>query len=243
MTEWSGSSSPRVAVGIDVAEARRGLDVVALDMDRRVLARHRRLTVDQAVGLVLESAPDMVCIDSPSGWALRGSSRAAERELARMGISAYACPTDPGDHPFYRWMRVGFSIYRGLAPAFPLFREGDAAGTAAEVFPAATAALLAGRNKRPSESKVAFRRAVLGAQGVDESALATLDQVDAALAALTGALALERRTTAVGDPEEGVILLPLAGPTPLPRGRGGTGPQRRATPQGSRSTANGRRRR
>ncbi len=39
--------------------------------------------------------------------------------------------------------------------------------------------------------------------------LASTDQVDATLAALTGAVALEGGFTAVGDPEEGVIVLPV----------------------------------
>jgi len=37
-----------------------------------------------------------------------------------------------------------------------------------------------------------------------------VDALDAALAALTGILALERNFTTVGDPDEGVILLPVS---------------------------------
>ena len=68
-----------------------------------------RLTVAGAVALVLgELQPAVVCIDSPSGWSISGPSRLAERELHPLGISAFACGPDPGPHPFYRWMRVGF---------------------------------------------------------------------------------------------------------------------------------------
>jgi hypothetical protein len=49
---------------------------------------------------------------------------------------------------------------------------------------------------------------VLRAQGVDAGGLRSADQVDAALAALTGALALERRFSAPGDPREGQIVVP-----------------------------------
>jgi hypothetical protein len=51
---------------------------------------------------------------------------------------------------------------------------------------------------------------VLHAQSVDGAALRSADQVDAALAALTGLFALERRFSAPGDPKEGKIVLPAA---------------------------------
>ena len=46
----------------------------------------------------------------------------------------------------------------------------------------------------------AWRREVLRSHAVDASALRSADQVDAALAALTGLFALERRFSAPGDP-------------------------------------------
>ena len=65
----------------------------------------------------------------------------------------------------------------------------------------------------------AWRREVLRAHAVDASALRSADQVDAALAALTGLFALERRFSAPGDPREGKIVLPAATlPAPVPKG-------------------------
>ena len=55
----------------------------------------------------------------------------------------------------------------------------------------------------------AWRRTVLRAVGRRGGARST-DQVDAALAALTGLFALERRFSAPGDPREGKIVLPSA---------------------------------
>jgi hypothetical protein len=55
------------------------------------------------------------------------------------------------------------------------------------------------------------------------------------LAALTGLIALEGRHSGVGDPEEGVILLPVRPLplTPLPKsGRSTFGPKRRVSPTG-----------
>ena len=206
-----------IAVGVDVAEERKGLDLVALDADRRVVASHGRLTVEQVAALVLDQLrPDIVCIDSPSGWSRSGRSRQAERDLAKLRISAYATGADPGDHSFYRWMRVGFSIFEAVADWYPLFRGDDPHGQAAEVFPNASAALLAGRKKDTAESKLQFRRQVLRARGVAEETLPGIDRVDAALAALTGLLAVEGQWSSLGDPDEGVILLPVRTAVPLP---------------------------
>lgn len=206
-----------VAVGVDVAEERKGLDLVALDHDHRIVASHGRLTVDQTAVLILEELrPAVVCVDSPSGWSISGRSRGAERELARVGITAYATGPDPGDHPFYRWMRVGFSVFSKVAASYPLYRGGAPAGTAAEVFPHASSVFLAGRSRQPDEDKVSFRRHVLRHLGVDAGALPTADRVDAALGALTGILALNGAWDQVGDPDEGVILLPARAACDLP---------------------------
>lgn len=84
----------------------------------------------------------------------------------------------------------------------------NSAVRAAEVFPHATAVLLAG-HLPGGVSKVVFRRWVLRENGVDEACLPTLDRVDAALAALAGVLALTGGHSVVSDPDEGVILLPV----------------------------------
>jgi predicted nuclease with RNAse H fold len=208
-----------VSVGIDVAESRKGLDLVAVDQDRRVLASHGRLSVEEAARITMSLRPAVVCIDSPSGWSTSGSSRSAERELARIGIQSYRTGRDPGDHPFYRWMRVGFEVFRRVSAGYPLYRGGSVAGTAAEIFPHASASLLAGALRARDTPKETFRREVLRAAGVPEHELATADRVDAALGALTGLIALDGAHCAAGDPGEGVILLPVASIpiAPLPR--------------------------
>lgn len=204
---FAALSSP--AVGIDVAEPRKGLDLVALDRDRNVLTHSSRLTVSDAVSLTLALKPAIVCVDSPSGWSTSGRSRLAERELARIGIQSYRTGPDPGDHPFYRWMRVGFALFERLAPAYPLYRAGDPTRHAAEVFPHATACLLAGRLRERATPKHVFRKRILRGAGVRSRQITTPDQIDAALAALTGLLALDGVHCAAGDPDEGVILLPV----------------------------------
>ena len=184
----SGGGS--LAVGIDVAEAAKGLDLVALDADGRIVQSRGCLSVEEAAALVLDDLrPALVAIDSPSGWSAQGRSRSGERALARMGIPVFATGPDPGDHPFYRWMRQGIALFEALQPRYPLFRGEDPTGRAAEVYPNATACLLAGRRRAAGESKVVFRRSVLRTEGVDDAVLPNADRVDAALAALTGARA------------------------------------------------------
>ncbi len=215
---WSSTIRP-VAIGIDVAEPRKGLDLVALDAERNVFASHGRLALEEVARITLALRPAVVCIDSPSGWSRSGSSRAAERQLARIGIQSFRTGADPGDHPFYRWMRVGFEVFRLVSAGYPLYRGGAVAGTAAEVFPHASACLLAGGLRAREIPKHAFRRDVLRAAGVAEDWLPTPDRVDAALGAVTGLIALEGAHCAAGDPGEGVILLPVASVpiAPLPR--------------------------
>lgn len=198
-----------VTVGVDVAEERKGLDLVALDSRRVIVSSHRGLSVGDAVHLLAdEIRPVVVCIDSPPGWAHSGKSRAAERELARIGFSAFPVGADPGDHPFYRWMRVGIALYEALSKHYPRYRHGELLGKAVEVFPNASAQRLAGHPRPAGVTKTAFRRSVLASQGVDETKLANLDQIDAALAALTGLVALLGHYQVLGDPLDGVIVLP-----------------------------------
>jgi hypothetical protein len=107
-------------------------------------------------------------------------------------------------------MTIGFAIFRALEPAFPRYRAGSVKGTSIEVFPHASAVVLAGCLPPKGIAPHAWRRHVLRSQGVDARVLRSGDQVDAALAALTGILALDRRFSAPGDPREGQIVVPAA---------------------------------
>jgi len=213
-----------LAVGVDVAEERKGMDLVALDSQRRITASYGKLSVAAVAELVLdELRPSIVCVDSPPAFSPSAATRQAERQLALLGFPAFPVGPDPGDHPFFRWMRVGFRVFEALAEAYPLYRSGDPRGCATEVFPNAAAVVIAGRRRRREETKTSFRRHALAAGGVAQDRLANLDRVDAALAALSGLYALEGRFVAIGDPDEGVVVVPkpFKGPLrPYPPARG-----------------------
>ena len=205
------------ALGVDVGgKDRKDLDVVLLDGDRQVLAVGSRVPVSRLGALLADHRPDIVCIDSPPAWAPAGArSRLAERELKLVGIQAYYTPdkTSGEESAFYDWMRNGMAAFSAAERAgFGRYRAGALARHAVEVFPHASATVLAGclapAGQRAS-AKRTWRAAVLTAQHVPIRQLQTLDQVDAALCALTGIIALE-----IGDPfapgasDEGRIVLP-----------------------------------
>jgi predicted nuclease with RNAse H fold len=206
-----------VAVGVDVAEERKGMDLVALDCRRRITASYGKLSVAAVSALVIEELrPSIVCVDSPPAFLRSAGTRQADRQLASLGFPAFPVGPDPGDHPFFRWMRVGIRIFEALSGAYPLYRSGDPRGCAAEVFPNAVAVTVSGRRRRRGEAKTSFRRTALRIAGVAEECLANLDRVDAALAALGGLYALEGRFVAVGDPDEGVVVVPKLAEGPPP---------------------------
>jgi predicted nuclease with RNAse H fold len=224
------------SLGIDVG-VRKGLDIVLLTAEGPedgavVEATRRGARPEDLPEIVAELAPDVVAIDSPPAWGSDGRSRAAERALREFGIQSFGTPSgNGGGHPFYEWMEVGFQAFRAIAERFPRYRSGrDVSGTALEVFPHASSVVLAGCLPQPDESKRRWRAAVLAARGVEVEKLRSADQVDAALAAFTGLRALSGRFTALGDPLEGVIVVPAHALPPPPYRRCERPPRRTRQP-------------
>ncbi|OLC57407.1 MAG: hypothetical protein AUH85_03265 [Chloroflexi bacterium 13_1_40CM_4_68_4] len=201
----------RVVLGVDVS-ASHGLDLVLLGTDLRP-TKIANLRVDALERFIADNSPEAVAIDSPPGWARTGRSRAAERQLARLGVAAYAVPSDGLQTRFHAWMRVGFEAFLAAERAgYPRYVDGPAVHTALEVFPYGSAVAVAGYRPKLAKARERsdWRRAILAQAGVDISLLRTTDQVDAALAALTALRSLDGDRVAIGDPDEGVIVLPVA---------------------------------
>jgi predicted nuclease with RNAse H fold len=199
------------SLGIDVG-VRKGLDLVLLDERRRPRGAWRSVPLRRLESVIDESGADVVAIDAPAGWAIRGRSRQTEREIRLFGIQSFGTPTErrAKGNRFYEWVRRGMQAFDIAERAgFARYHGGSARGAALEVFPHATAVVLSGCLPPAGVSKAAWRSSVLRAHDVPTEGLRGADQVDAALAALTGLLALGRDRTALGDPVEGVIVLPV----------------------------------
>jgi predicted nuclease with RNAse H fold len=206
------------SLGIDVG-VRKGLDVVLLDdrldlLDDRLdlLALHRHVDLGTLGTLIDDLRPDVVAIDSPPAWGTSGGCRQTEAALRALGIQSYGTPSDPkkSDNPFYDWMRVGFKVFDIAASRhFHRYSTGDVLHAAIEVYPHASAVVLAGYLPPTGTRKREWRTEILEKAGVASDKLRSLDQVDAALAALTGLLAANGEFIAPGDPDEGVIVLPV----------------------------------
>ncbi|NDD29177.1 MAG: DUF429 domain-containing protein [Proteobacteria bacterium] len=203
-----------VALGVDVGELRRkGFDLVALDRARRIVFRATRVGLEDARRIICdEIKPQVVCIDAPTVWAVGpGQRRAAEQALGRLGIRLFATPCEARAVGFHQWMRDGLALYDALSGSYRRYDGGAVNGAMAEVFPHACAVALLGFIP-PLREKRSIRRNLLERHGVDVSLLSSQDQVDAALAALAGVIALEDGHSAAGEGID-TMLLPAR---PLP---------------------------
>jgi predicted nuclease with RNAse H fold len=215
-------------VGVDVSLG-RGLDVVLLD-GRTVKETWSRLGSTNLGELLRELRPDAVAIDAPPRPGLgllrdpdeaarldvpprpgtHTGRRVAEYELSRRGIGSHQ--THFEETRLFSWMTAGFEVFEAAAAAGypPFLGVGAIHHMALEVFPYASYVALCGCLSPGRRWRLAWRRAVLA--GTDLSGLpedAGIDVVDAACAALTGARFLEGGGSLVGDPREGVIVLPV----------------------------------
>ena len=106
--------------------------------------------------------PDVVAIDSPPRWAATGRSRRTERELAACNIQSFNTPRTPRARQ--RVLRVDGGRVRGVPAAneqgYPTYGGGSPRRRAMEVFPHATAMVLAGTlaAERRHEARVARAR-------------------------------------------------------------------------------------
>ena len=122
------------------------------------------------------------------------------RTSSRGSTSTPSAPLGGPRHPAD--LRLDAPGHGGLRRAgrlgFPCATGRPWKGRAIEVFPHATAAVLAGCLAPKGMRKRAWREQVLQMAGARTEELTTLDQIDAALAALTGLAALRGQVTALG---------------------------------------------
>lgn len=218
-------------LGVDVSLG-RGCDAVLLE-DSTVRATWSHVGAAGLGALLAELRPEAVAIDAPPrpGLGLLGDERerallpvppaagrhltrrVAEYELSRRGIGSHHTPAD--ESRLFSWMTAGFEAFRSAEEAgYTPFFEGPGAapgGSALEVFPYASYVALAGCLSPGRRYRLEWRRSVLEAAGVRAiPPAASIDVLDAACAALTAERFLAGDGTVVGDPREGVIVLPVS---------------------------------
>jgi predicted nuclease with RNAse H fold len=216
-------------LGVDVSLG-RGLDAVLLE-DGVVKETWTHLGAGHTRDLVEEYRPLAVAVDAPPRPGLgllrnpeeaarlpvpprpgtHLARRIAEYELSRRGIGSHQ--THYEEALLFSWMTAGFELYGALAKAgYPAYLgRGRRERTALEVFPYASYVALAGCLSPGRRWRLEWRQAVLSSVGVRGLAQeAPVDQVDAACAAFTAERFLLGEGCTVGDPREGVIVLPVA---------------------------------
>jgi predicted nuclease with RNAse H fold len=204
-----------LSLGIDVSLS-RGLDLVVMN-EQLQIKDVRNAGITELAAVIQDRNPSIIAIDSPPKFGVEGNSRLAERELNSRGINIFYTPSDSAKccNPYYAWMEVGHECFK-LASLYgfeTFFGAGSLEKRAIEVYPHANAVVLTGccpprgwLKKRSDKRQWRWRP--LEALGIDTVKLKSMDQVDAALAALTGLYALQKRFVTVGCPSEGVIVLP-----------------------------------
>lgn len=211
--------SPVTVVGVDVGGPRKGYHAVALG-PRRSLVRFHSHSAAAIAAWCVEQQARAVAVDAPCRWRAEGQrARAAERELAADRISCFSTPTRAKalGHAFYTWMFAGEAVYAALASAFPLYAgESRPRGPLCfETYPQAVACALAGRIvSADARTKREVRRGLLAQAGLDPDALPSIDDIDAALCALTARQVLAGRFKAYGDAASGHIVVPRDPLTP-----------------------------
>jgi predicted nuclease with RNAse H fold len=207
--------SPRAAAGIDIGGDGKGNNLVIL-RGNDIVCNVGQETPEQMLEKCIQFDVAAVGIDAPCQWRTGEAGRHAERALAQQRISLFATPTREralaSKSGFYGWMFNGERIYDVFAPHFPLYTNaGKTVGPVCfETFPHAITCALLNNQVASAKQKRTQRRQVLEEAGIQTLSLRSIDEVDAALCALTANLLLEGRVVAHGDASGGFIVVPAS---------------------------------
>lgn len=139
--------------------------------------------------LCVSERPDLVAIDAPLSLPKCGSLRKADTSLIKRGFRVLP-PTFGG---------MKSLTERGMRLAGELRTKGV---RIIEIHPRTSGVILFGKAIRRVWVRELEKRGVRFAKGTSEH------EIDAAIAALTGALHLQGKTEGVGDASEGIIVIP-----------------------------------
>lgn len=204
----SRTDPAQVVAGIDVGGPKKGFHAVAL-RGLLLLDAFHSTKPDAVAAWCRDVSAHVVGVDAPCGWSRDRGSRACERALAVDGIRCFSTPTRDraGANPFYSWVRNGEALYVALASTHPLFDGTKRSGPVCfETFPHGVVCALAGRVVAAHPKN--RRRQVLTDWGLDVSALGNIDEIDAALCAVSAASFVTGPVQTYGSVAEGLLVLP-----------------------------------
>ncbi|MBK5914148.1 hypothetical protein CCR84_07400 [Rhodocyclus purpureus] len=208
------AESPAIVAGIDIGGLRKGCHLVVL-RGREVICNIQSGDPHELARQCNQLGATLVGIDSPCRWA-PGMGRLAERELARERISCFVTPTREralaSTSGFYGWMFNGERVYQALAATHPLLEGEEYSGGRAcfETFPHAVTWAMLGAGVASARKKREQRRDLLEKAGIDTHSLKSIDDIDAAVCALTAQYLSLGQAKAYGDAEGGYIFVPFA---------------------------------
>jgi hypothetical protein len=191
-------------VGIDLAGSEKqvtGFCIMDENLNCETLALH---SDEEIIEKTLEANPDIISIDAPlcipkgrKNLEQRGPPhlRECDRELLRMGIKFFPITLGP--------MRKLTKRGIGLKDYFE--REGY---KVIESFPGSIQDILGMPRKQKGLEKLRKGLIKYGFRGDVRKEKITDDELDAITSALVGKLFLENNYMAIGNPEEGLMILP-----------------------------------
>jgi predicted nuclease with RNAse H fold len=205
--------SQRAVAGIDIGGDRKGNHLVIL-RGTQIVCNLRKEAPEHMLEKCFEFEVAAVGIDAPCRWRIGEGGRKGEKSLAQQRIFSFATPTREmamsSKSGFYGWMFNGERVYDAFAPHFPLFKNGEEIGDRVcfETFPHAITCAYLGKEVASAKKKGTQRREILKHEGVETTPLRSIDDVDAALCALTANYLLDGRVEAYGDELGGFIVVP-----------------------------------
>ncbi|KAA1014588.1 DUF429 domain-containing protein [Paraburkholderia panacisoli] len=206
--------SQQTVAGIDIGGDRKGNHLVIL-RGSEIVCNLRKDAPEQMLEKCIEFEVAAVGIDAPCLWRVGEAGRQAEKELAQRRVFSFATPTRElamaSKSGFYGWMFNGERVYQAFAPHFPLFKNGGEIGDRVcfETFPHAITSALLRTEVASAKRKRTQRREILEDAGIEATSLRSIDEVDAALCALTANFLLEGSIVAYGDELGGFIVVPV----------------------------------
>ena len=175
-------------IGIDLAGRATNPSGFALLSGRKISTR-LVYSDGEIVELCVGERPALIAIDAPLSMPKRGNLRKADASLIKRGLRVFP--------PTFAGMRL--LTERGVHLAGKLRTKGL---QVIEIHPRTSGALLF---KTPDRRRWVTK---LNKKGMKLKKSASEHEIDAVLAALTGALYLKKKTEEVGAADEGTIIIP-----------------------------------